>query len=357
MKRQRREILGIVALAAGIVLLRVLWVPRPIVLPAPEEQLVGAAGVDFGRSAGEGPAEERDGSNPQPSDRGGGKAASSSGSGRVASSTGSDRAPLQAFDPNTLDSVGFVGLGFSPAQAGSLLKYRRAGGRFRQPEDFAKSYVVSSQMYEKLAPYIRIETDTRAKNAGKDAVSEGTASSLSQGATGRPVNTSGRHTETSSPPSSSSSSSSEQMNRVVSEGIASSAPPRVEINTAGEEALQKLRGIGPYYAQKIVQYRERLGGFILIEQLLEIEGIDEERLAMFGEQVDIDYEKIRPLSLAAADAKVLGAHPYIGPYAARWIVHYRSQLGDSVCRPQVLLRRGIIKEKQAALLEYYVDNK
>jgi DNA uptake protein and related DNA-binding proteins len=340
MKRQRREILGIVALAAGIVLLRVLWVPRPLVLPPPEEQLVSAAGVDFGRSAREGPAKERDGSNPQPSDRSGGKAASTSGSGRVASSSGSGGAPLQTFDPNTLDSVGFVRLGFSSAQARTLLKYRSAGGRFRRAEDFAKSYVVSPEMYEKLAPFIRIETDIHGREIHKDAVSQGAAKNSSSLSTEGAVQASGKRTT--SPPGSASPSSS----------LAS--PPRVEINSAGEEALQKLRGIGPYYAQKIIQYRERLGGFVLIGQLLEIEGIDEERLAQFGEQVDIDYEKIRPLSLTDADAKALGAHPYIGPYAARWIVHYRTQFGDSVCRPQVLLRRGIIKEKQAALLEYYV---
>ena len=321
MKRQRREILGIVALAAGIVLLRVLWVPRPLVLPAPETQVVNGSGVDFGRLAGEGPAKERVGSNSQPSDRGGGRGTSATGAGRTASSTGSDRAPLHAFDPNTLDSAGFVGLGFSPAQAGSLLKYRRAGGRFRRPEDFAKSYVVSSQMYEKLAPFIRIENTSSAQGEGNAVGRESPALPVTR------------------------------------EAAASPPPPRVEINSAGVEGLQKLRGIGPYYAQKIVQYRERLGGFVLIEQLLEIEGIDEERLAQFGEQVDIDYEKIRPLALAVADAKALGAHPYIGPYAARWIVHYRSQLGDSVCRPQALLRRGIIKERQAELLEYYVDNK
>jgi len=347
MKRQRREIVGIVALAAGIVLLRVLWVPRPLILPLPEAH-VGASEVRF---------ENR----PQGSPHGGGDESGIS----PPENSGSTSVSLQAFDPNTLDSVGFVRLGFSLAQARTLLKYRSAGGRFRRAEDFAKSYVVSPEMYEKLAPFIRIETDIHGREIHKDAVSQDAAVSSSKSSAERTVHTSDKHTASPSGSASPSSSltsssslsfSSERANRSVSEDAALVLPPRVEINSAGEEALQKLRGIGPYYAQKIVQHRERLGGFVLIEQLLEIEGIDEERLAQFGEQVDIDYEKIRPLSLTDADAKALGAHPYIGPYAARWIVHYRTQFGDSVCRPQVLLRRGIIKEKQAMLLEYYVEN-
>ena len=37
--------------------------------------------------------------------------------------------------------------------------------------------------------------------------------------------------------------------------------PPLELNTADSSALVRIRGIGPYYASKIIKYRQRLGGF------------------------------------------------------------------------------------------------
>jgi len=45
---------------------------------------------------------------------------------------------LFKFDPNTLDSSGWVALGFSPKQAAAIIKYRNAGAEFRKPEDVKK---------------------------------------------------------------------------------------------------------------------------------------------------------------------------------------------------------------------------
>lgn len=38
--------------------------------------------------------------------------------------------------------------------------------------------------------------------------------------------------------------------------------PPLELNTADSSALVRIRGIGPYYASKIIKYRQRLGGFL-----------------------------------------------------------------------------------------------
>ena len=60
------------------------------------------------------------------------------------------------FDPNTATLEEFVRLGFSEKQAQSIINYRAKGGRFRRKSDFAKSYVVSDTIYERLEPYIII---------------------------------------------------------------------------------------------------------------------------------------------------------------------------------------------------------
>lgn len=60
------------------------------------------------------------------------------------------------FDPNTVSVEDLMRLGFSEKQAQSIDNYRKKGGRFRRKGDFAKSYVVSDSVYERLAPYIDI---------------------------------------------------------------------------------------------------------------------------------------------------------------------------------------------------------
>ena len=60
------------------------------------------------------------------------------------------------FNPNTVSVEDLQRLGFSRKQAESIDNYRKKGGMFRRREDFAKSYVVSDSVYEKLAPYISI---------------------------------------------------------------------------------------------------------------------------------------------------------------------------------------------------------
>ncbi len=51
-----------------------------------------------------------------------------------------------------------------------------------------------------------------------------------------------------------------------------------DLNRAGVEDLQKLPRVGPVMAKRIVQYRERVGRFTSIEQLLEVKGIGRKTL-------------------------------------------------------------------------------
>lgn len=76
------------------------------------------------------------------------------------------------FDPNTVSVEDLQRLGFSQKQALSIEAYRSKGGRFRRKEDFARSYVVSDSVYERLAPYIEIPLldINRADSAAFDAL-------------------------------------------------------------------------------------------------------------------------------------------------------------------------------------------
>jgi competence protein ComEA len=69
------------------------------------------------------------------------------------------------------------------------------------------------------------------------------------------------------------------------------APPApgqpVNLNTATLEQLDTLSGIGPTTAQKILDFREEKGGFGSVEELGEIPGIGEKRLASLREEVTL----------------------------------------------------------------------
>ena len=129
--------------------------------------------------------------------------------------------------------------------------------------------------------------------------------------------------------------------------------PKLELNRADSAALVALRGIGPYYARKILDYRERLGGFVDAAQLLEIDGIDADRFAGFSEDVTVDAKKIRKIDLWHASDTVLARHPYIGAKGARSVLRYR-QLYDSArwTLPDLAKERALLPENIEKLKKY-----
>ncbi|MDD2538010.1 MAG: helix-hairpin-helix domain-containing protein [Bacteroidales bacterium] len=131
-------------------------------------------------------------------------------------------------------------------------------------------------------------------------------------------------------------------------------PGRVELNTADSAELVKLYGIGPYYAMKIIRYRERLGGFAIPEQLLEVEGIDTDRLEGFYDKVFTDTSFIRKTDLNTATEDQLASHLYIGRYLARCIIRYRQSRETGTCSMEDLVKDKILTDEQALKIRWYL---
>ena len=127
---------------------------------------------------------------------------------------------------------------------------------------------------------------------------------------------------------------------------------RLDLNSADSLQLLSLRGIGPYYAGKILEYRRRLGGvFTTKEQLLEIDGFDADRLGGFEQAVTLGRGSPR-FTLWSATREELSAHPYIGAYAAKGIIRYKSVTDTIAWSLDDLVKNGVIKEDKASRLGY-----
>lgn len=63
------------------------------------------------------------------------------------------------------------------------------------------------------------------------------------------------------------------------------APLSLDLNTATEQELEQLDGVGPAIAANIVAYREQHGGFASVEELDEVSGIGDAKLAAIRAQL------------------------------------------------------------------------
>ena len=63
---------------------------------------------------------------------------------------------------------------------------------------------------------------------------------------------------------------------------------KIPLNTATKEQLMTIKGIGETYAQRILDYRERIGEFTSLEQLMDIDGIGEGRYKSWVEYLTLD---------------------------------------------------------------------
>ena len=70
-------------------------------------------------------------------------------------------------------------------------------------------------------------------------------------------------------------------------GAAPAEGQPLDLNTASAEQLDQLDGIGPGMAAAILKYRDQHGGFGSVEELGEVPGIGEKRLASLREQVRV----------------------------------------------------------------------
>ena len=189
---------------------------------------------------------------------------------------------MQDFDPNTADSSTLVHLGLKPWQAKNILKYRAAGGRYRKAEEIKKLYGMTDSMYLALEPYIRIAVvDT------VDSLKVDTAR----------VDSFPRW-------------KSEKKDTILN------------IRTVDTTELKMIRGIGSYRARQIVRYREQLGGFVRVDQVLEAQGMAQVADSVLSSFV-LDSGVVNTMNVNKVSVQRLSKHPYLRFEQAKAIYELR----------------------------------
>ena len=101
----------------------------------------------------------------------------------------------------------------------------------------------------------------------------------------------------------------------------------IDLNKADTNQLMRLRGVGPSLARRIWIYRNRLGGFVHAQQLLEVYGMDSITFEVVQRYVTLERSLVQQLSINKDDVEVLADHPYVGWSLAKRMVAYRRQHG------------------------------
>ncbi len=188
-----------------------------------------------------------------------------------------DTIAFHPFDPNTISEEELVAWQLDLSTASRIVRYRNNGGRFRKAKDLLKIFGMDTNWYRRASPWISI------------AVQDPPAVKF----------TSRKKTTL-----------------------------RQDINTADTLMLQDVYGIGPAFARRIVKFRERLGGFVSIDQLREVYGLD----SLVVKRISMQFEvregfQPRVLILSQASMEDLSYHPYINRRQAQAIILFRAQHG------------------------------
>lgn len=192
---------------------------------------------------------------------------------------------LFKFNPNFASVQELETLGFPGPLARRIDNYRNKKGKFFIKSDLLKIYGMDSSLYARLYSYIELPESRKIERIA---------------------------------------TTSETKSEITPHVLA-----KFDLNQADTAELIRLYGIGPTLSQRIVNYRNRLGGFTSMEQLHEVYGLDSAVISEL-EKASFISEEFQPQKIAINEAteKELAAHPYITYNLAKAITTYRFQHGN-----------------------------
>lgn len=225
------------------------------------------------------------------------------------------------FNPNTLTEEEWLQMGLTDRQVRNIINYKAKGGKFYSKNDLGKLYTISEEEFAQLEPFIVLPEVSRGKNTETSSKSSVSTLRQAQGSTIAPTE--------------------------------KKPIPIVDLNTVDSTTLVELPQIGPYTAVRIIEFREKLGGFVDKEQLRDVKGMDDARYAAIQPYINLGAVELRKVDVNRADFKTLVHHPYLNYEQVKCIVNQREKRGMIKNWAQL---EALLKEEGEVnpLLEQYV---
>lgn len=191
-----------------------------------------------------------------------------------------------SFDPNTAAAADWKRLGIRDKTIETIQKYLAKGGHFYKPEDISKIWGLRPGDVKRLLPYVTIR---RNEIAAKK--------------------------ESPYPPA-------------YPKQAFNTTRRVLDINEADTAALITLPGIGSKLAQRIINFRNKLGGYYAVDQVAETFGLPDSTFRKIRAYLTVTNNTVRKIDINAASVDDMKVHPYIRYNIANAIIQYRTQHGN-----------------------------
>jgi len=209
-----------------------------------------------------------------------------------------DSVKIYPFNPNFITDYKGYALGMSVDEIDRLHAFGAQNKFANSPEEFQKVTQVSDSLLAVISPYFKFPEWTQKKSE--------------QSAVGTKQHSQKRNSQNT-------------VNSSSPEGMLVGAS---DLNKATAEDLKKINGIGEKLSVRIIKFRDRLGGFLVDEQLYDVYGLESEvvdrTLARFRV---IEKPNITRVNINTASAEELSKLVYIRWHIAERIVDYREVNG------------------------------
>jgi len=271
------------------------------------------------------------------------------------------------FDPNQIDSLGLLSLGFSNYQAKNLLNYRRTGARLSRDIDLKKVYGMTDGLYQQLQPFVQISPERFKRNPKIKKQMKIFDPNKADSVTLISLGFSKFQTRNILTYREKSGRFNTKADLMKIYGIDSSDFERYETYICIEAVQKKSRshlfsfdpnrisksawdslGVDERVVNRIEKFRAKGGRFKKPEDLKKIYGFDSLKYSKLHAYINIAIEDVDEkieIELNLADSLQLLSLPGIGPYFAHRIIKYRKKLGGFYSIDQLTDVYGLRKSR------------
>lgn len=102
---------------------------------------------------------------------------------------------------------------------------------------------------------------------------------------------------------------------------------KIDLNRCDTNDIMNVPQFGSKRAAKLVEYRDRLGGFYSLEQLKEVYVLQSIELSFLEKYFYVRENEVRKININEATYKQLISHPYFDAYLTKTILNYRNKKG------------------------------